>query len=125
MTGTILRAMFADDVPNDIAMCCIANSVSEYVSKALRLTSDQQFRNQVIAAIQKTKNRIFNNKSVSLEWAKFLSRALEQRISDQELEYEIGFGEGDKHYRSFTAKAIEKDQRDWRESVMLGRRSII
>ncbi len=125
MSSALIRAMFADDVPNDVAMCCIANSVSEYVSKALRLTSDVQFRSQVSAAIQKHSHRIFSNKSVSLEWAKFLSRALEQRISDQELEYEIGFGEEDKHYRSFTAKAIEKDQRDWRESIMLGRRSTI
>ena len=126
MTSALLRAMFADDVPNDIAMCCIANSISEYVSKALRLTSDLQFRSQVSAAIQKQSHRIFNNKSVSLEWAKFLSRALEQRISDQELEYEIGFGDKDKHYRSFSAKTIEKDQRDWRESVMLGdRKSVV
>jgi protein O-GlcNAc transferase len=125
MTSTLVRAMFADQVPNDIAMCCIADGVSDYVSKALRLTSDLQFRNRVSAAIQERSHRIFNNKSVSLEWGKFLTRALEQKISDQELEYEIGFGDEDRHYRSFSAKAIENDQHRWRKSVMLGHRSTI
>ena len=119
MSSTLIRAMFSENTPDDISMCCIANSVSEYVSKALRLTSDLQFRNRVSAAIQQRSPRVFNNKSVSLEWAKFLTRALEQRISNQELEYEIGFGDADRHYQSFSAKAIENDQHRWRESVML------
>eukprot|EP00984_Skeletonema_dohrnii_P011710 scaffold4693_cov113-Skeletonema_dohrnii-CCMP3373.AAC.3 len=123
MSSTLIRAMFSDDTPDDISMCCIANSVSEYVSKAMRLTSDLQFRSRVSAAIQQRSTRVFNNKSVSLEWAKFLTRALEQRISDQELDYEIGFGDEDRHYQSFSAKAIENDQQLWRESVMLGHRS--
>mmetsp|Transcript_3458 Transcript_3458/g.5735 ORF Transcript_3458/g.5735 Transcript_3458/m.5735 type:complete len:126 (+) Transcript_3458:1016-1393(+) len=125
MTSTLIRSMFAYDVPDDVANCCIANSVSEYVSKALRLTSDLQFRRQVSAAIQRHSHRIFDNKSVSLEWGKLLTRALEQRISDQELEYEIGLGDEDKHYRTFSSKAIENDQRSWRESIMLGHRSSI
>lgn len=126
MSSTLIRAMFAgEDVPDDVANCCIASSVSEYVSKALRLTSDLQFRSKVSAAIQQHSHRIFDNKSVSLEWGKFLSRALEQRISDQELEYEIGFGSEDKHYQTFSSEAIENDQRSWRESVMFGHRSTI
>ena len=125
MTSTLIRAMFADDVPDDVAMCCIANGVSDYVSKAMRFTSDLQFRDRVSAAIQQRSQRIFNNKSVSLEWAKFLTRALEQKMSDQELEYEIGFGDEDRNYRSFSAKAIENDQQRWRKSVMLGHRSNI
>ena len=123
MTHTLITAVLAaDDVPSDVAMCCSANSVSDYVSKALRLTSDHQFRRRVSASIQKHAHRIFSNKSVSLNWAKFMTRALELRMSDHELEYEIGMSEKDKHYRSFSAKALENNQRRWSNSVMLGHR---
>ena len=121
MTSALIKAMFMEDVADDIRMCCIANGVADYVSKAQRLTSDVDFRKRVQAAIQQRSHRIFNNKSVSLEWGKFLTRALEIRMSDQELEHEIGFGdEDDKNYRSFSAKVMEHEQYRWRKSIMLG-----
>ena len=57
MASVFFKAMALGEVDPDTSSCCIANSVSDYVTKALRLASDQDYRSRVVHAIREQSDR--------------------------------------------------------------------
>ena len=115
-----IKAMKLGDIDPDAASCCIANSVSDYVTKALRLASDLDYRARVVDAIRERSDRIFNDKMISVEWGKLLTRALDIRISDEELMLQVGFEPEARHQEAYISKMVEDEQFRWRKGVLLG-----
>jgi len=95
--------------------------VSDYVTKAMRIASDKDYRSRVVNAIQERSDRIFNEKMISVEWGKFLTRALGLRVSEEEIRSHVGFLPEERHLEPYISKALEEEQKRWRKSVMLGR----
>ena len=56
--------------------CCVARSVSDYVSKAVRLGVDNVYRQKVSRGIAERSSRIVDDKQVNYEWLRFLYRVL-------------------------------------------------
>ena len=122
MAASFIRSMALEEIDPDAASCCIANSVSDYVTKAIRMASDQDYRARVVHAIQQRRNRIFDDKMVSYEWARLLTRALHIRISDEELKLHVGFVSDEKrHQDEYISNEVEKEQARWKKNVVLGR----
>ncbi len=119
MAAVFFKHMALHEVDPDIATCCVADSVSDYVSKAIRLASDPNYRTRVRYGIKERSHRIFNEKSVSFEWGKFLTRALGVKISDDELYLTIGYVPEDRHHQSYISKVVEYEQSRWEKSAML------
>ena len=115
-----IKAMKLGDIDTDAASCCIAHSVSDYVTKALRLASDLDYRARVVDAIRERSDRIFNDKMISVEWGKLLTRALDIWISDEELMLQVGFEPEARHQEAYISKMVEDEQFRWRKSVLLG-----
>ena len=120
MASVFFKAMALGEVDPDTASCCIANSVSDYVTKALRLASDQDYRSRVVHAIREQSDRTFDEKQISVEWGKLLTRAIGIRISEEELMSHIGFVPEDRHHEVYVSKMVEDEQLRWRNSVLLG-----
>ena len=120
MAAAFFKSMSLGEVDQDAAACCIANSVSDYVTKAIRLASDQDYRSRVVDAIRKQSERIFDEAMVSFEWGKLLTRALGIRISDDELMSIIGFLPEERHQEAYLSKMVEEEQLRWRKGVLLG-----
>ena len=53
--------------------CCIAGSVNEYISRALQLGNDKEYRTLIGGKISSKAPAIFDNESVVLEWLDFLN----------------------------------------------------
>jgi len=92
------------------------------VTKAIRLASDDDYRSRVAQAIQQRSYRIFDDKSVSFEWGRLLTRALQVRISDEEIRANVGFVPQARHEDEYMSKAMEDEQARWRRSVALGQK---
>lgn len=120
MASVFINAMELGEIDRDAASCCIANSVSDYVVKAIRLASDKDYRSRVINAIRIRSDRIFNEKMIALEWGRLLTRVLDIRMSDSVLRSHIGFIPERRHQDEYISKAVEHGQRRWRKSVLLG-----
>jgi len=120
MASVFIKAMKLGYIDPDAASCCIANSVSDYVTKALRLASDLDYRARVVDAIRERSDRIINDKMISVEWGKLLTRALDIRISDKELMLQVGFEPEARHQEAYISKMVEDEQFRWRKSVLLG-----
>ena len=120
MASVFIKALDLGEADPDAASCCIASSVSDYVSKALRLASDTNYRTLVVDAIQQRSDRIFNEKMIGVEWGKLLTRALGIRMNEEEIRSQVGFVPEQRHYEAYLSKAVEDEQLRWRKSVMLG-----
>lgn len=120
MASVFIKALDLGEADPDAASCCIASSVSDYVSKALRLASDTNYRTLVVNAIQQRSDRIFNEKMIGVEWGKLLTRALGIRMNEEEIRSQVGFVPEQRHYEAYLSKAVEDEQLRWRKSVMLG-----
>ena len=120
MASVFIKAMELGDIEIEAASCCIANSVSDYVTKAMRLASDKEYRTRVVSAIRERSDRIFDEKMISLEWGRLLTRSLEMRVSDSVLRSHIGFIPERRHRDAYISKAVEDEQTRWRKSVLLG-----
>ncbi|KAL3758952.1 hypothetical protein ACHAWU_003023 [Discostella pseudostelligera] len=120
MASVFIKAMELGDIDREVASCCIANSVSDYVTKAMRMASDKEYRSRVVSAIRQRRDRIFNEKMISLEWGRLLTRALDIRMSDSVLRSHIGFIPQRRHQDAHISKAVEDEQTRWRKSVLLG-----
>mmetsp|Transcript_25961 Transcript_25961/g.31411 ORF Transcript_25961/g.31411 Transcript_25961/m.31411 type:complete len:168 (-) Transcript_25961:281-784(-) len=99
--------------------CCVASSVADYVSKALRLGNDATYRDKVASAIKERSYRIWNDFQTSFEWARFLVRALGvSGVNDDELAIEMGYEPEAWQEDEATAKEIVKEQKRWRLSQL-------
>lgn len=119
MASVFIKNMDLGAVDPDAAACCIASCVSDYVTKAVRLASDQEYRSMVANTIKKRGDRIFNDKMVAFEWGKLLTRALGIRINDEDLKTHIDFVPEERHQESWTSKAVEDEQTRWQKSAVL------
>ena len=120
MASVFIKNMDLGAVDPDAAACCIASCVSDYVTKAVRLASDQEYRSMVANTIKKRGDRIFNDKMVAFEWGKLLTRALGIRINvDEDLKTHIDFVPEERHQESWTSKAVEVEQKRWQKSAVL------
>ena len=122
MAAVFIKSMTLEELDPDLGSCCIASSPSDYVTKAIRLASDDDYRSRVAKAIQQRSDRIFDDKSVSFEWGRLLTRALQVRISDEEIRANVGFVPHARHQDEYMSKAIEDEQARWRRSVGLAQK---
>jgi predicted O-linked N-acetylglucosamine transferase (SPINDLY family) len=78
LTTTFLLSMFLHDIYEDSSVytCCIASSIDDYVTKVLRLGTDEEYRNRLSTAILLRKDMIYNHDEIGKEWTRFLIRAL-------------------------------------------------
>lgn len=68
--------------------CCVANSISDYITKALRLANDKSYNLLVRQAITKRSHRIANDEQTAFEWSRFIIRAMgvtPDIVTDEEL----------------------------------------
>ena len=76
------------------SLFCISSEVTDYVSKAVRLGTDGEYRTRVASAIRQRKHRIYDDAETSFEWARFLARATGVRVTPEELALEEEFHRG-------------------------------
>ncbi|KAL3787058.1 hypothetical protein HJC23_011742 [Cyclotella cryptica] len=119
MAAVVLRFMDLHEVDPDAATCCIADTSSDYVSKAIRLASDENYRFRVSQAFRERRKRIFDDKFIALEWGKLLTRALGVRVTEEDLISKMGYQRGDYQHEEYFAKKVKEEQSRWRQSVML------
>ena len=119
MAAVFLRFMDLHEVDPDAATCCIASSISDYVSKAIRLASDESYRTRVRHAFQERRSRIFDDKFIALEWGKLLTRALGIKTSEEDLVSRMGFQREAYHQDDYFAAKVQEEQLRWKKSVML------
>jgi hypothetical protein len=93
--------------------CCIANSILDYVSKAVNLGQNKTLNKLVSNGIEERKYRIYDDAQTSFEWARFLSRALGVvRLFDLE---EGGAKVEDGNVDQFLSKELEYVPEVWQE----------
>lgn len=119
MAAVFLRFMDLHEVDPDVATCCMASTVSDYVSKALRLASDESYRQKVSGAFRARRNRMFDDEFVAIEWAKLLTRALGIKTTEVELISQMGHERESYQQDEYFATKVEEEQTRWRNSVML------
>ena len=120
MALTFLKSMALDELEGGVGACCIASSISDYVSKALRLGNDKMYRNQVAAAFKARSHRIFDNKRIAFEWARLLTRALEIPVVDGDLRRQVGLNwEEQQDSPPSYDGLIEDEQNRWRRNQIL------
>ena len=118
MSLTFLKSMALEELEGDVGACCIASSVSDYVSKALRLGNDMRYRNQVAAAFKARSHRIYDNKRIAFEWARFLTRALEIPVVNGDLGRMVGL-KWEEQDSPPSYGLIEEEQNRWRRNQIL------
>lgn len=119
MAAVFLRVMDLHEVDPDAATCCIASSVLDYVSKAIRLATDESYRTRVRQALQERRNHIFDDKFIALEWGKLLTRALGIKATEEDLVSRMGFQREPYHQDNYFAAKVQEEQFRWRQSVLL------
>jgi predicted O-linked N-acetylglucosamine transferase (SPINDLY family) len=119
MAAVFLRFMDLHEIDSDAATCCIANSISDYVSKAIRLASNENYRFRVSRAIQQRRTRIFDDNFIALEWGRLLTRALGINATEEDLLSEMTFQREVYHQDDYFAKKVNDEQFRWRRSVVL------
>ena len=99
--------------------CCVASDVSDYVSKVLRLGQDKSYREKVSNAILSRKERLSDDKQVSFEWARFLTRAVGVGISEKTLAKYMGYAPDFWQENNFLEHEICREQRRWKKSRII------
>ena len=119
MAAVFIRNMDLHEIDPDLATCCIASSISDYVAKALRLASDENYRARVRHAFQERRTRIFQDESIALEWGKLLTRALGVKATEEDLLSRMGIQRKLHQQDDYFAKKVVAEQSRWRQSVLL------
>jgi len=94
--------------------CCVAHSVEDYVSKALRLGLDKEYNRKVASAISRRSHRIWDDKQTSFEWARFLTRALGVSVSKEELMFDLDYTPEIWQEDDVIASKMEHIQKQWK-----------
>jgi predicted O-linked N-acetylglucosamine transferase (SPINDLY family) len=119
MATVFLRFLDLNEIDPDAGSCCIANSISDYVAKAIRLASDESYRTRVSKTFQERRTRIFDDKFIALEWGKLLTRALNIRVSEEAILSQIHFSRKSYQQDDYFAKKVEEEQMRWSRNAML------
>jgi len=98
--------------------CCVANSVADYVAKAVRLGVDKEYRRRVSEQIKSRALRIVDDRQVNYEWLRFLFRAMAIKgVSENDLREFAGWegeGRGDWQTEERDAIIMNELQRRWK-----------
>ena len=84
-------AMHEIDAGVAASICCVANDIGDYVSKAIRLGKDRKYHHRVASAIKARMGRIYDDKETSFEWVSFLSRAIGISMKREDLANLMGY----------------------------------
>ena len=109
------------EIDDDVAaqVCCIATSISDYVSKALRLGRDRSYRKKVSHAMSVRSYRIWDDSQTSFEWAQFLTRAMGVIIDPTELAQEMNYTAEVWQTDNFLSRDIIQKQVQWESASRL------
>jgi len=99
--------------------CCVASDVSDYVSKVLRLGKDVNYRDKVSNAILARNERIFDDKQVSFEWARFLTRAVGMVLDEKTLAIDMAYTPNAWQKNEFVEHETCREQRRWKRSKIV------
>ena len=93
MANSFYTAMALHEIGAELSASsyCVASDVSDYVSKVLRLGQDKSYRYKVSKAILARKDRIFDDRQTSFEWARFLTMVLGVIVDKNELLLEMEY----------------------------------
>ena len=119
MAAVFLRFMDLHEVDPDAGSCCLASSTSDYVAKAIRLASDESYRERVTKAFQERRDRIFDGNFIALEWGKLLTRALGIKAIEEDLISQMEFERKPYQQDGYFANKVEEEQSRWAQSVRL------
>ncbi len=116
MAETFYASMAMHEIDTEVAAwkCCVASDIGDYVSKAIRLGTDPQYRSRVSSAINQRKDRIYDDRETSFEWSLFLTRVLGVSISREELALEMNYSPALWQTESFHQKVTRSQQARWR-----------
>jgi len=120
LAATFYATMALHEIDSEVAIskCCVANDVADYVSKAVRLGTDAEYRKRVAFAIDARSSRIYDDHEVSLEWARFITRALGVSIKPEELALEMEYVPESWQTDSFHQKVIRDQQSRWKKAKL-------
>ena len=123
MAASFFTTMALHEVNPEISaeICCVASDTSDYITKALRLGQDIQYRNEVAMAIQTRKDRIFDDKQTSFEWARFLTRAMGVVVDANDLALEMEFIPETWQRDDFLETEMILEQRRWKRSGLVSK----
>lgn len=118
LASTLYATMALHEIDTGVksTTCCIASDIGDYISKVLRLGLDTEYRNRVANAIQLRKHRIYDDQETSFEWARFLTRALGVRITDEDLSRQMDYVPQSWQKAEFHSEIILDQQRRWRRA---------
>lgn len=118
MAATFYATMALEEIDPEAAanICCVGNDISDYIVKALRLGTDQEYRKKVVSAIRSRKHRIHADTEISFEWARFLTRAMGVFVGDDELALEMGFARKSWQTKNFHDKVLRSSQARWKRT---------
>jgi len=119
MAASFFTTMALHEVSPDVAAsaCCVASNVLDYVSKAVRLGQDKEYRDKVASVISQRSHRIWDDKQTSFEWARFLTRALGVVVEAHELSIEMKYTPESWQEDEILAREYEREQDRWRKST--------
>lgn len=121
MASSFYTTMALHEIDSEISAssCCVASDVSDYVSKVLRLGQDKSYRYKVSKAILARKDRIFDDRQTSFEWARFLTRALGVNVNKNDLALDMEYAPDSWQQDDFLEQEICKAQRQWKTSKLI------
>ena len=115
LASTFYKTLALHEIDPSIrdTICCLASNITDYVEKAVRLGTDLQYREQVSNGIRARSVRIADEKEVSFEWARFLTRVLRIPIPEKELETMMNFTRTDWQSLDFQTNIMLDQQNQW------------
>lgn len=115
LASTFYKTLALHEIDPSIrdTMCCLASNITDYVKKAVRLGTDLQYREKVSNGIRARSARITDEKEVSFEWARFLTRVLRIPVPDRKLEKMMNFTRTDWQSVDFQTNVMLEQQDQW------------
>ncbi len=116
LAATFYATMALHEVDPSLSssICCVASDITDYVSKAIRLGTDEEYRQRLIRAIQLRTYRMYDDHETSFEWARFLTRAMGVRVTAQDLALEMNFSRASWQTEFFHQNVIRMQQKRWK-----------
>ena len=117
LASTFYKTLALHEIDPSIrdTVCCLASNITDYVEKAVRLGTDLQYREKVASGIRARSARIPDEREVSFEWARFLTRILRIPIQVGELEKVMNFTRTDWQSLDFQTNIMLDQQNQWKQ----------
>ena len=120
MANSFYTTLALHEIDPDLSAssCCVADDISDYISKALRLGQDTKYRYRVSKAILARKDRIFDDRQTSFEWARFLTRAVGVVVDNEDLALHMEYAPELWQQDDILEQAICRQQHRWKMGKM-------